>query len=30
MGWEVTLPLAEAYCVLVKLWVSFSAQDKPA
>lgn len=30
MDWEVTLPLTEAYCVLVKLWVGFSAQDKPA
>lgn len=30
MGWEVTLPLAEAHFVLVKLWVGFGAQDKPA
>lgn len=30
VGWEVSLPLAGGYCVPVKLWIGFSAQDKPA
>lgn len=30
VGWEKSLLLAGGYCVPVKMWIGFSAQDKSA